>query len=84
MQDTESNWVEQLYSVLWGYRTSVQTSTQETPFRLTHGCEAMIPVEIGQSSQRKKKALQEGEESNNDALRTELDLIDEVRVTTPC
>ncbi|KAI9083344.1 hypothetical protein K1719_034710 [Acacia pycnantha] len=38
------------------------------------------PVEIGQPSWRRVKALQE--EENNEALAAELDLIDEVRVTT--
>jgi hypothetical protein len=84
MEDADSSWVEQLYSVLWGYRTSVQTSTQETPFRLTYGCEAMIPVEIGQPTWRKMKASREGEEPNSDALMTELDLIDEARILAHC
>ena len=53
MLDAEVNWSEQLYSVLWGYRTSVQSSIQETPFRMTYGCEAMIPVELGIPSWRK-------------------------------
>ena len=40
MRDAKVNWSEQLYSVLWGYITSVQSSIQETPFRMTYGCEA--------------------------------------------
>ncbi|KAI9085246.1 hypothetical protein K1719_032769 [Acacia pycnantha] len=34
MEDTNSSWVEQLYFVLWGYKTSAPTSTGETPFRM--------------------------------------------------
>ena len=45
MVEAQESWVDHLYPVLWGYRTSVQSSTGETPFRLTYGCEAMIPVE---------------------------------------
>ncbi|KAI9072730.1 hypothetical protein K1719_045293 [Acacia pycnantha] len=30
-----------------GVRTTIQSPTQETPFRMTYGCEAMIPVEVG-------------------------------------
>ncbi|KAI9115306.1 hypothetical protein K1719_013625 [Acacia pycnantha] len=41
---------------------------------LTYGCEAMIPVEIGESSWRKVIALQ-NEEENNDAIAVELDLV---------
>ncbi|KAI9092531.1 hypothetical protein K1719_027659 [Acacia pycnantha] len=34
MEDATSSWVEQLPYVLWGYRTSIQTATRETPFRI--------------------------------------------------
>ncbi|KAK4261141.1 hypothetical protein QN277_004183 [Acacia crassicarpa] len=84
MLQANTSWTEQLHSVLWAYRTSVQSSTQETPFRLTYGCKAMIPVEIGQPSWRKVRAKQEGQESNDDALKTDLDLIDEIQVTAQC
>ena len=84
MLQAETSWTDQLHNVLWGYRTSIQSSTQETPYRLTYGCEAMIPVEIGQPSWRKVRARQEGQESNDDALKTSLDLIDEIRVTAHC
>ena len=50
MEEARDSWVEHLYSMLWGYRTSVQLSTGETPFRLTYGCEAMILVEVGEPS----------------------------------
>ena len=43
-------WAEQLPSVLWSYRTTVHTDTKETPFRLTFGQDAVIPVEIGQAT----------------------------------
>jgi transposase InsO family protein len=39
-------WVEELPSVLWAYRTTVRTPTKETPFKLTFGTEAVIPIEI--------------------------------------
>ncbi|KAI9125021.1 hypothetical protein K1719_003637 [Acacia pycnantha] len=83
MEEVKSSWVEQLYYVLWGYRTRIQTSIEETPFRLTNGCQALISVEIGQPLWKRIKALHE-EEDNNEALVVELDLIDEVRVTTHC
>ena len=40
-------WAEELPNVLWAYRTTARTPTEETPFRLTYGSEAVIPVEIG-------------------------------------
>ncbi|KAL1346027.1 hypothetical protein AAHE18_08G159100 [Arachis hypogaea] len=45
-------WADELASVLWSYRTTEQSSTKETPFRLTYGSDAVIPVEIGEPSPR--------------------------------
>nr|XP_027124399.1 uncharacterized protein LOC113741115 [Coffea arabica] len=41
-----SSWVDELPSVLWSYRTTPRSATQETPFSLTYGAEAVIPAEI--------------------------------------
>ncbi|XP_072067070.1 uncharacterized protein [Arachis hypogaea] len=38
-------WANELGLVLWSYRTSPQTFTVESPFRLTYGLEAIIPIE---------------------------------------
>ena len=48
----------------------------ETPFRLTYGIEAVIPVEVGVTSIRRKVF---NEESNDDHLRINLDFLDKVR-----
>ena len=40
-------WVEELPHVLWTYRTTPRKSTGETPFSLTYGVEAVIPLETG-------------------------------------
>ncbi|XP_061345883.1 uncharacterized protein LOC133291613 [Gastrolobium bilobum] len=84
MMDAKESWVHQLYFVLWAYRTSTQTATGETPFRLTYGCEAMVLIEIGEPSWRRVNAIKQNEQENNKLLTTELDLIDEARVTTHC
>ena len=63
-------------SVLWAYRTITRTPTGETPFRLTYGNEAVIPAEIGLTSYRVDN---HNEARNDEALRLQLDLIDEVR-----
>nr|KYP36325.1 Retrovirus-related Pol polyprotein from transposon 412 family [Cajanus cajan] len=42
----KGEWVEELPSVLW-------TTTQETPYKLTYGSDAMIPVEVGEPSHRR-------------------------------
>nr|KYP41363.1 hypothetical protein KK1_037267 [Cajanus cajan] len=53
-----------------------QSPTKETPFRLAYGTDAMISVEIGEPSLRQQ---QFNEQTNDEALNVELDLIDEVR-----
>ena len=63
-------------AVLWAYRTTSRTSTGETPFSLVYGSEAMIPVEVGMSSLRRQWTR---EESNNEHLAQDLDLLDERR-----
>ncbi|XP_075665000.1 uncharacterized protein LOC142634585 [Castanea sativa] len=57
-------------------KTIVRTQTGETPFRLTYGIEAVIPVEVGINSMRRQVF---SESSNDDQLRVNLDFLDEVR-----
>jgi hypothetical protein len=77
LDDEKKKWVEELWSVLWAYRTTPHSTTGETPFRLTYGTEAVIPVEIGDLSWRTTQPL--SEETNDEALREELDLVEELR-----
>ena len=52
--------------------------TRETPFRLAYGSEAVISVEVGLISYR----MENYDKSRNDeAMRRQLDLVDEVRAT---
>jgi hypothetical protein len=39
-------WVDELPSVLWSLRTTPNAATQDSPFFLVHGAEAVLPVEI--------------------------------------
>ncbi|XP_057760925.1 uncharacterized protein LOC130981349 [Arachis stenosperma] len=71
LDNKKGAWADELASVLWSYRTTDQSSTKETPFRLTYGLDAVIPVEIGEPSPR---LLLKGVEEA-----VEKDLIDEVR-----
>lgn len=75
--EAKKRWVEELHSVLWGYRTTPHSTTGETPFRLTYGTEAVIPVEIREPTGRTEYPLDE--ELNDEALRAELDLVEEIR-----
>ena len=69
-------WLEEVPNVLWAYRTTTRTPRGETPFRLMFDFEAVIPVEIGLTSLR---VTNYNEYQNEEELKTNLDLIDEVR-----
>ena len=47
LDDAKGKWVEELPHVLWTYRTMPRRSTRETPFSMTYGAEAVIPLETG-------------------------------------
>ncbi|XP_074327827.1 uncharacterized protein LOC141665744 [Apium graveolens] len=51
-------------------------STGETPFKLAYGTEVMLPIEVGSPSHR---AINFDEIANEEGLRTNIELIDEVR-----
>ena len=76
LEGVKGIWLEELSSVLWAYRTTARTSMGETPFRLTYGNEAVIPAEIGITSYRVDN---QDEVRNDEAIRLQLDLVDEVR-----
>nr|KYP61736.1 Transposon Ty3-I Gag-Pol polyprotein [Cajanus cajan] len=75
----KGSWPDHLPEILWAYCCTPQSSTKETPFRLTYGTDAMIPVEVGEPSLRR---LQFNEETNREALNVELDMNDEARELT--
>ena len=53
LEESKRNWPEELPMVLWSYNTTPRTTTGESPFMLSYGCEAMVPVEIGEGSFRR-------------------------------
>ena len=76
LDDAKGAWPKELPNVLWAYRTTARNPTGETPFRLTYGTEAMVPVEVGVTSIRREVF---NEESNDDHLRINLDCLDKVK-----
>ncbi|XP_038973062.1 uncharacterized protein LOC103706605 [Phoenix dactylifera] len=79
LDQSKGQWVEDLYNVLWAYRTTFRVPTGETPFNLTYGTEAVIPLEIGLPSPRVEH-FDAG--SSSSQLRNNLDLIEETRKAT--
>ena len=66
LDDAKGKWVEELSHVLWTYRTTPRRSTGETPFSMTYGAEAVIPLETGFTL-----------DNNDGLLEKSLDLIEE-------
>ncbi|XP_023880942.1 uncharacterized protein LOC111993329 [Quercus suber] len=63
LDDAKGVWPEELPNVLWAYRTMTRMPMGETPFRLTYGTKAVIPVETGATNIRREMFQEEG---NND------------------
>ena len=78
LEGAKGIWPDELPSILWAYRTTARTSTGETPFQLTYRADAVIPAEVGLTSYRMQNYM---EDKNEEAIRLQLDLVDEARAT---
>ena len=76
LDDAKGRWVEEFPHVLWTYRTTPRKSTGETPFSMTYGAEAVIPLKNGFPTMRSSAFTSDG---NNELLKKNLDLIEERR-----
>ena len=74
LDDAKGRWVEELPHVLWTYRITPRKSTRETPFSMTYGTEAVIPLENGIPTMRTSAFTSDG---NSELLKKNLDLIEE-------
>ena len=79
LEGAKGIWLEELPSILWAYRTTVRTPTGETPFWLTYGSKAVIPVEVEFTSYRVDNY---DERKNDEVMRLQLNLLDKARGTT--
>ena len=76
LEGAKEVWPDELPGVLWAYRTTVRTPMGETLFKLAYGSEAVIPVEVHMANHR---VTMYQDKDNEEQLRLNLDLIDEVR-----
>ena len=76
LDGAKEKWVEELSHVLWTYRTTPRRSMGETPFSMTYGAKAIIPLETGFPMLRTSSF---DPSSNNGLLEKSLDLIEERR-----
>ncbi|GJX31533.1 hypothetical protein Tco_0241388 [Tanacetum coccineum] len=65
--------MEEISHVLWAHHTMIKSSNEDTPFSLTYGTEAVIPVEIGMPILRTAEVFKPRDlvYRNNDASRGE-------------
>jgi hypothetical protein len=76
LKKAKSVWIDELPFVLWSLRTTPNAATQETPFFLVHGAEAVLPVEITHEAPR---VMAYDEITSTEALQDDVDALDEAR-----
>ena len=77
LEEAKGVWLDELPGILWAYRMMVRIPMGETPFKLAYGSEAVIPTEVHIARHRVKRYP---DKDNEEQLRLNLDLIDEVRI----
>jgi transposase InsO family protein len=75
----KGRWVEELSHVLWAHRTTIKSSTGDTPFSLVYGTEAVIPAEIWMPTIRTAEV---NITTNDEERRVDLNLLEERRERT--
>jgi hypothetical protein len=76
LEKAKHAWVDELPSVLRSLRTTPNAATQETPFFLVHGAEAVLPVEITHEAPR---IAAYDKTTSTEALQDDVDALDEAR-----
>jgi transposase InsO family protein len=76
LEKAKHAWVDELSSVLWSLRTTPNAATQETPFFLVHGAEAVLLVKITHEAPR---IMAYDETTSNEALQDDIDALNEAR-----
>jgi len=69
----KGRWLEELPEILWAYRCTPQSG--KSPYNLTYGTGAMLPVEVGGPTIRRRL---ENIDTSNTNLGTKLELIEEL------
>ena len=74
LERAKETWADELYHVLWAYRTTQRLPTGETPFALAFRMEVVIPIELKHPSAR---VVAFNEHHNLQGLKANLDLLEE-------
>ena len=76
LEKAKGMWVDELLGVLWAYQTTPGRPMGSTPFALTYGMNAVIPMEIGMPIAR---TVIQGQRDEIQELQRHLDWADEAR-----
>lgn len=76
VSESRTNWPDKLDEILWTYRTTPREATQQTPYSLVFGMEAVTPLEMISPSLRMVAYADGG---NHGARKVDLELVDERR-----
>ncbi|XP_020598499.1 uncharacterized protein LOC110038079 [Phalaenopsis equestris] len=76
----KKEWHEKLSEALWAYRTTYRTPTSSTPYALTFGSEAVLPLEVELPSLRIAISNNVNSEDNTRLRLEELDSLEGLRL----
>ena len=78
LKESNTHWVEELDSVLWGLRTTPKRTTGYTPFFMVYGAEVVLPCDIIHDSPRvrmyEEREAELDRRDSLDALKEERDV----------
>ncbi|XP_043694186.1 uncharacterized protein LOC122644882 [Telopea speciosissima] len=80
IDDNPRSWVEMLSEVPWAFKTSKRTATWTTPYVLTFGHDAILPMEVIVKSLRVARQCEMTPNQYKDSMMAELDDLDEERL----
>ena len=78
LKESDTHWVEELDSVLWGLRTTPNHTTGYAPFFMVYDAEAVLPLDIIHDSPRvcmyEEREAELDRQDSLDALEEERDI----------
>ncbi|XP_024027041.1 uncharacterized protein LOC112093216 [Morus notabilis] len=77
LDSLKGKWAEELLNVLWAYRTTSRTTTDETSLSMAYGVKTVLIVEIEMPTLR---TVMNNDDINIEAMNGELDLLEEKRL----
>ena len=80
LEDNPRDWHRILYETLWAYRTSKRDSIGVSPYSLTYGQDAVLPMEVVVPSLSVSRSNGLNPQEYNEAMMMELEALDGKRL----